>query len=414
MFFRQLPYLYLICAVLGLALVLSCNNDGDDDAADDDAADDDTADDDTGDDDTTPTEEQLRFTTYNMGLAHGYVPYATERLPELEEALQGLDADVLCLQEVWADEDIESVTQSAAAVYPESYLYDSTVEFEDIEDLPPACDDLTDLATCAMTHCSEVPSDEMMTCVVMNCGDELMALEPDCMTCLGANIDLSFEDIIATCTSPGGPAVQYEGANGLMLLSRTELSNTEYTELDYFLIVRRVLYASTETALGPVHVFCTHLTAGLAELPYNGEHESYEAEQMAQIQTLLAYVEEKAGGEPAVILGDFNTGPETDGVTAEFPDNYAALVAGGLLDPYLEQNPDQCTWCAGNPLTGADTVDNIIDHTFFKDFGEDTTFEASRILDQNIEIEVEGEPLETYLSDHYGVEVAATRPLPVE
>ena len=43
----------------------------------------------------------LKLTTYNAGLAHTFVKYATERVEKVAEGLAQLDSDVICLQEVW-------------------------------------------------------------------------------------------------------------------------------------------------------------------------------------------------------------------------------------------------------------------------------------------------------------------------
>ena len=49
------------------------------------------------------------FVTYNTGLAVGFVDYADDRLPFIGESLATLDGDVVCLQEVWLQEHIDSI-----------------------------------------------------------------------------------------------------------------------------------------------------------------------------------------------------------------------------------------------------------------------------------------------------------------
>ena len=41
---------------------------------------------------------ELNLLSYNIGLAHGYVPYAEARLPKLASELKKSDADILCLR----------------------------------------------------------------------------------------------------------------------------------------------------------------------------------------------------------------------------------------------------------------------------------------------------------------------------
>src|SRR5262245_56122168 len=47
--------------------------------------------------------------TWNLGLAPGFVDFAAERAQLGAEAVAGLDADVVCLQEVWQEEDVAKV-----------------------------------------------------------------------------------------------------------------------------------------------------------------------------------------------------------------------------------------------------------------------------------------------------------------
>ena len=52
---------------------------------------------------------ELTITTWNLGLAHSYVRYATQRIPHIIEALKNHDTDVLCVQELWNQEDIDTI-----------------------------------------------------------------------------------------------------------------------------------------------------------------------------------------------------------------------------------------------------------------------------------------------------------------
>ena len=44
--------------------------------------------------------------TYNVGLARGFVDYADQRAEPVAAAVAALDADVVCLQEVWLREEV--------------------------------------------------------------------------------------------------------------------------------------------------------------------------------------------------------------------------------------------------------------------------------------------------------------------
>ena len=64
--------------------------------------------------------KELKLLSYNLGLAHGYVPYAEARLPKLTAELKKSDADILCFQEVWKAEDRTKIINSLKSKYPYS------------------------------------------------------------------------------------------------------------------------------------------------------------------------------------------------------------------------------------------------------------------------------------------------------
>ncbi|MDQ3370506.1 MAG: hypothetical protein M3680_34235, partial [Myxococcota bacterium] len=60
----------------------------------------------------------VRVVTFNAGLAVGVLPYATERLPRVVEALAALDVDLLHVQELWLDAQWEALRTGVAARLP--------------------------------------------------------------------------------------------------------------------------------------------------------------------------------------------------------------------------------------------------------------------------------------------------------
>jgi len=63
-----------------------------------------------------------------------------------------------------------------------------------------------------------------------------------------------------------------------------------------------------------------------------------------------------------VLLGDFNHGPATPGLSWELPVNYGLMTARGLLSVGA-LFCGQCTFCNDNVLTGG-TLDVHIDHIY--------------------------------------------------
>ncbi len=345
----------------------------------------------------------LRTTTFNAGLAPGFVPYTNERAPLVVSQLASLPTDILCVQEMWREQDRQALIDAAAprlpnvvALPPEPAIGTEAVACQ------PA--DLAPLATCATTACSTA-GEELGTCVLVACGGELGSVPPACQRCLAASVGGDLQTAVATCTQGPGELYAYGGSFGTALLTDAPLLAQDSLLLDSTLNRRAVLYADVNLpGLGPTHVFCTHLTADLA-LPYPGEG-SWEAEQAAQIEAMLTFINEKsADGGPVLLMGDLNTGPAGPGVVAEVPANYGRLVAAGFANRYLTEASPTCTFCADNPLVVAEGEDQsvIIDHILTKRVDVETR--SSRVLDAPVSLQVDGQQLESRLSDHYGVEL---------
>ena len=117
---------------------------------------------------------------------------------------------------------------------------------------------------------------------------------------------------------------------------------------------------------------------------------------------IIAYVDGKRMGTPAVIAGDFNTGPAVgDSIAADLPENFAKFEAAGWTDVSRESGAPRCTWCSENPLSTSGIADTMLDHIMFKNA---TASDYARILDAPLEITKEdGTALTVRLSDHYGL-----------
>jgi len=60
----------------------------------------------------------LSFLTFNAGLARGAVALAEQRRAHIIEALGKQSADVVCLQEVWTDDDAGAIQDALRGSYP--------------------------------------------------------------------------------------------------------------------------------------------------------------------------------------------------------------------------------------------------------------------------------------------------------
>ncbi|MCA9581356.1 MAG: endonuclease/exonuclease/phosphatase family protein [Myxococcales bacterium] len=345
--------------------------------------------------------------TYNAGLADGFVPYARERAPLIEDALADLRTDVMCVQEVWTQADWDGLAMAAAGSFPHTYRRDpepsanSTCEEGELDDIEACINDL----------CGDEPVDKLATCALDNCKDEVGNLGATCLNCLISQLGNTIEDVKATCESGGeGSSYAYEGSFGTGILSNLPLDDTDSLLLPSTANRRAVLYASfEEPTLGKVHFFCTHLTANLSAVPYTGSFGSWELEQKKQVQIMLDFIEQKAGETGTVILaGDLNSGPAAEGFLAELPENYALYAEAGLRDPYADEGKPLCTYCDENLLNSdlAAGEGGLIDHVMLPETLEGT---AERLLTGTVDITFEGEPLTTSYSDHYGIRMVVTR-----
>ena len=86
--------------------------------------------------DATGTPLPYSFATYNTGLAINFVPLAPERFLPVVDAVSKLEAEVVCLQEVWEVDHVIALRDKVKAAFPYS-LYVDTTEAEGCG--APAC-----------------------------------------------------------------------------------------------------------------------------------------------------------------------------------------------------------------------------------------------------------------------------------
>jgi endonuclease/exonuclease/phosphatase family metal-dependent hydrolase len=361
-----------------------------------------------------PAKRDIRVATYNAGLAVGVLKYADERAAMVAQTLAKEDVDLLCVQEFWLEDHWRMLAQATAKKLPNTHR------------LPPEkkgglCDEaeVAPLASCATASCGHAAQHEIATCLLGSCGGEITKISAECFRCLAANPRGKPEEIVRACVAPpqkeklpaagarGGPEAfrVYAGSTGTGILTNAEILERDALTLPSVLDRRAVLYAKLATPIGELHAFCTHLTANLAGVPHPGKA-SWRRDQSAQIDALLAFVEKKAAGRPALILGDLNTGPAiAPAISPSLPDHYARLVQSGFLNPYAAQRDVQCTYCFDNPLEGGrGTRGVLIDHVLLRNF-EGQVLTGAQIMRPLVTVQPAGKPVRIGLSDHYGVSV---------
>ncbi len=340
--------------------------------------------------------------TYNAGLAEGFVLGASERAETTAAATVALDADVICVQEVWLPEHIAAFEAAAATDYPH------TVFMADAPDggSEAACanDDLDPLFTCYADNCADGCFDKVADCLLQNCGGDFLALGDQCIGCLEANVG-DAPNARENCETED-TKYAYGGAFGIGILSAHPITSSETITLDSTTNRRGTIHAVLDVDGDPVDVFCTHLTADLA-LPYTGAAEGWAPEQLAQINTLTDWVGTQATADLSIWMGDFNTGPDGTEYDAELLENYTALASIGWDAPYPDEDID-CTYCLDNGLINNSGTGAVLDHVFVNS-PEGTVYTATRVLDADIDVPACGETISAPPSDHYGVQVIITQ-----
>ena len=351
-----------------------------------------------GNHDSTST---LTISTYNVGMARGYVDHSAERFEQIKATLSGEDgADVVCLQELWSDDDTDSLIEHVETTYPYAFRRVTTLEeVSDTADMAPGCTQVetAPLVACAVPLCDGEA--DLASCVLGSCEDEFNNMSIECQGCAAQNIMLgSVPLILEACVAGEGDLYGYDGRNGLALLSKKPITQQRFVRLPSFLTIRGILFAE----VGGATVACAHLGSNMDEPAYGGEHASYEAENEAHVRLLLQAMDEVPGGHPTIVVGDLNNGPTVGAdIQGDFVANFDLFNAAGFTHANRAALQTQCTWCAENPLAGTSSS-FILDHVMVKNAD---VLSARRIFDEAIEVAKEdGELVETRLSDHYGVE----------
>lgn len=400
-----------------------------------------------GSDSAAPAAVELTVDSYNVGLAGAFIPYETERRAAVAAAVAAMPSDIVCIQEVWRQEDKDAIIAAGRARFPHTYTARHDLNTAVTQEITPMCaNGMTvppapttppcgDMAArtafeagiaCLTRSCSTMPGSEMgqttsTMCATTNCFAQVASLLTSsadglrCYGCLAPQLPTeTFANIRTACTTNARAGLAFGGQSGTMILSKHPLSDTETVVLPGTWN-RRVITRATATLPNGarVGVYCNHLTPvfeGLA-FPYTGRYgcgqtgrDGWVAEQTAQARELIAYVQRRDGAGRAIVLGDFNAGPSSRAGQPEIietaPETYAILTAAfreALPSGYVPQ----CTFCPENALTD-NTPPEWIDHIFLRGFAADAARRAERTF-TTATVTVTGRAQPVHVSDHYGM-----------
>jgi endonuclease/exonuclease/phosphatase family metal-dependent hydrolase len=332
----------------------------------------------------------FRVATFNAGLAVGVLPFATERVPRVVEALSDLNVDLLFVQEFWLDSHWQALCDALRPKLPHAFRPEPAQKAA-----LGACttEQVQPLVDCAETHCAGLKDEALARCVVSRCARSALSLPPPCLNCIASHPVGALHDIVSRCigdspvgadssalASGYGGLVAYGGSFGTGLLARTALARTDRLVFESTVNARGAVYAQVVApGIGLLHVFAAHLSPGGAEQP-------------PQAERLVRWVLEKAPRGPALLLGDLNATPRSA--------VFERFVRAGFRPPNAE---DQRATFAPDGL-GSGTVAESgwrLDHVLGRELGGELRTE--RILDSPVTLEVQGRHIRSTLSDHFGV-----------
>jgi endonuclease/exonuclease/phosphatase family metal-dependent hydrolase len=357
---------------------------------------------------------EISLTTYNLGLAHTFIPFAEERLAPLVKNLKSHDTDVLCLQEVWKKSDQKKLKRSLKGIYP--HLYKTKIK-NYRTGRRPTCK-IKDIfgegkfISCMQNSCGDLDGDEFTDCLINKCGEPLEDLKTTnrlCASALMAQVGKSPIASIVTLLNPLRRAGQfsYKGSNGLMLFSKYPIKEKRYIDFKEISTLSRrgALSVVLDVKGKELQVMCTHLSADLTQtVPYTGIFKNWAEENKEQFSRLLQTANHKL--YPTALIGDFNCGfaDRLAGLSGELESSCQQAIDWSYSD-FLSEELEECTFCGDNLLNDADQENEAIDHIFLKGM---TPISGKVVFKDEVYILRDRSQQRTSLSDHYGLKVRAS------
>lgn len=307
----------------------------------------------------SPPERLLTVETLTTGLYGAFAPYEKERRPYLFDQLAQADTDVLCLQEIYTQQDRQAVLAAATKAGKFPHHFSPTLDFSTLPTKPEDSSGSTPTlptATCT-TGTAAAASQNALNCIQKNCVEPLddpkgslvsgnagcisskcaaaftsllASTNIDnkrCYTCLIANLVSyrSVEDTQEDCNTNPQAAFAHLGMGSGMVLSRYPIKDSETYVLPSTMFRRTVLRTTIQLPDEElVDVYCGHLSfVQGATVPYTGLYgqglttpAGWANEQTLQVQRWIDFVNEKSSNERLVVIaGDAASSKENKSVT---------------------------------------------------------------------------------------------------
>ncbi len=368
--------------------------------------------------------------SWNIGLEE---IWADQRAPVVIQSVSDLNADFVCLIEVWGGPSRIKQFVNELPQYPyhltlidENYIQST----EPISYIPPCqiseeLDMIKTLTECIGEQCLDSQDDDCYMTCLSEVYSESFQRSP-CYACLVEQVykiyygtkeilylkenvlidvpKLVLESLSVCSTDTTQPWIQ---TLGLLILSKTEFTVVETGFYPTFVVPRGYFIIDWNNTL----TTCTHFTVPDIGTPYlagvSTNYTSWDEENEGEsmiITQLMKSLEDKYPRQ--LLMGDFNHGPAVPDldVSAVDPLAYDIILATNRTDLYVQAHLP-CTACEDNNIV--DTTGNpIFDHFWIKDqliTGNLNTTDVFRFFDGQVNININGQCMPSYLSDHYGI-----------
>ncbi len=371
------------------------------------------------------SDRMLSLTTFNAKMTDD-LAFKGKRFKKMEFVLAENTSDILCIQDLYGENSkktkiIDEVRNMLKRDYGYDYaLYaktsneDDDLEHTSAQTIPASCstEDITPVLSCVMQNCSDYDA----ACIVQNCWQSFLELPADCRNCMiGNGVEAiaggNYQEILTTCmTETRIPAkklkYEFDGNSGVLLASKLPMSNKTPVKLRSFGRLRTAVAANVEKdGIGKIQVICTGLSP-VSETEYDGFGESWEDEQLTQIEQILA-IPVSDDVVQRIILGDFDGNTAAGNIREHNPAPVALLEENGWYDPYFDVEPKEeldCTLCPDNPFVSDEAQESVPDHIFFLE-KKGYEFSSERIfLNEFTDFDMEHQTKTSYsVSDHYGI-----------
>lgn len=403
----------------------------------------------------------LTAQVFNAQLQGVFTAYVKERSQPVADNVAKLSkAGVICTTEVWQDSEKQKIINAAKSLGYNG-VYFQTTDDTPVDDptdqsgnTPPAptnppCYNSTAAFETALTCAEQCSTNQTSpstgsleptgTCdLSQKCSGKILPLligTPDdkaCWSCMFTHLAsyASFDATKQACENDPKARFAFNGANGVVLLSKYKVTNAERWVLpatEYRVVVIRAPITLTNDA--DVDVYCTVLTtpADSVSRPYTGAYgggatsakDAWKNELLLQTNKLIAYVKLKSTsvGRKAVILGDFYTGPQnsTSKLSAVNVESFNNLIKGfglGVTNDFAQK--PSCTFCADNPLVagGSTQVQNTWTSNIFLGGIAESAVKSTDVnmKDAVVDLSKATPPIknDTPLSSYYGLQSVIT------